>query len=214
MYPHSTALVLYVGSPVPVTRRLAPVPFWPCPPEMRNPPLMVLAAVVDTEATLRAEPLERVGCLAFIAVATSPIPVKVMLLVALSVDAATDCTFNALLVVRAFCFVAISADRSVPFTYNGPASIMLDPITAEPAISIDGAVTAQENTALPAEIPSRSTPFESARLNVAVAGFMRAQVNSLNANELELDKTACFPLSASVKPVTSAMATGPVDACA
>ncbi len=76
---------------------------------MRNPPLMVLAAVVDTEATLRAEPLERVGCLAFIAVATSPIPVKVMLLDALSVDAATDATLKALLVVRAFCFVLTAA---------------------------------------------------------------------------------------------------------
>ena len=57
---------------------------------------------------------------------------------------------------------------------------MLLPITAEPATSNDGALTGAENTALPAEIPSRSTPFESARLNVAVAGFTRAQVNSLS----------------------------------
>ena len=85
---------------------------------MRNPPLMVLAAVVDTEATLRAEPLERVGCLAFIAVATSPIPVKVMLFVALSVDAKTDCTLRAVLVVNAACFSFTAAARvpAIPAT--------------------------------------------------------------------------------------------------
>ena len=46
--------MLYTASPAPVTRRLAPVPLLPCPPEIRRPPLIVLAAVVDTLATLRA----------------------------------------------------------------------------------------------------------------------------------------------------------------
>ena len=43
---------------------------------------------------------------------------------------------------------------------------MLEPMIAEPLTSIDGALTAQENTALLAEIPSLSTPPESARLRV------------------------------------------------
>ena len=108
---------------------------------------MLLYPLVVRELALRLVLDVIVGCFPAIAAATSPTPVIVTL------AAATDATLKALLVVSAVC--AISADRSVPFKYNGPASIMLDPITAEPAISIDGAVTAQENTALPAEIPSQ-----------------------------------------------------------
>ena len=66
---------------------------------------------------------------------------------------------------------------SVPLRYRGPASIMLDPTMAEPATSIDGALTGAENTALPAEIPNLSTPLLSARLKLPEAGFTRAQVN-------------------------------------
>ncbi len=87
-------------------------------------------------------------------------------------------TFNALLVVSAACFAAMVDAMSTPAKYSGPASIMLDPIMAEPATSIDGALTGAVNTALPAEMPSRSTPFESARLNVPDAGFTRAHVSS------------------------------------
>ena len=100
------------ASPVPVTRKFAPAFSRPCPPDMRNPPLMVFVAVVETEATLRLELVERVGCLAFIAIATSPIPVKVMLPVALSVDAATDATLRALLVVNVACFAESAVARS------------------------------------------------------------------------------------------------------
>ena len=62
----------------------------------------------------------------------------------------------------------------VPFRYSGRARIMLDPITAEP----HGTLTGHENTALPLEIPSLSTPPESARLSVEVAGFTREHVSS------------------------------------
>ena len=44
------------------------------------------------------------GCFPLSAVAISPTPVRVMLLDALSVDAATDATLRALLVVNAACF--------------------------------------------------------------------------------------------------------------
>ena len=90
---------------------------------------------------------------------------------------------------------------------------MLDPIMAEPATSIDGALTGAENTALPAEIPSRSTPFESAKLNVPDAGFTREHVSWLNVTEDEEVSVACFPASAAVNPVTSDIAIA-VDACA
>ena len=63
---------------------------------------------------------------------------------------------------------------------------------AEPAISIDGALTGALNTALPAEIPSRSTLLLSAKLNVPDAGLIRAQVNSLIATIDELLSVACF----------------------
>ena len=69
---------------------------------------------------------------------------------------------------------------------------MLELMMAEPATSIDGALTGAVNTALPAAMPSRSTPFESARLNVPDAGLIRAQVSSLIATIDELLSVDCF----------------------
>ena len=78
--------------------------------------------------------------------------------------------------IEAPAFAEINDVMSVPFRYNGPAKTRLDEMVAEPLISIDGAVTGHENTAvLPS--PSRSTLFESAKLNVPDAGFIRAQVS-------------------------------------
>ena len=87
-------------------------------------------------------------------------------------------------------------------------------MTAEPATSNDGALRGALHTTLPAEIPSRSTLLLSAKLNVPDAGLIRAHVSSLNATMDELVNVACFPESATVSPVTSDMATGPVDCCA
>ena len=80
--------------------------------------------------------------------------------------------------IEAPAFAVIMFIMLVPFRYSGPARIMLEPMIAEPVTSTDGALTGHENTALPAEIPSRSTPLESARLRVEDAGFTREQVNS------------------------------------
>ena len=89
---------------------------------------------------------------------------------------------------------------------------MLDPIMAEPATSIDGALTGAENTALPAEIPNLSTPPASARLKVPDAGFTRAHVSWFRLTDDELVSVACFPASSLDRLVMSAIAIGPVDA--
>ena len=68
--------------------------------------------------------------------------------------------------IEAPAFAAIVLSMLTPFRYNGPARSRDDPMTAEPLTSIDGALRAQENTALLAEIPSLSTPPESAKLRV------------------------------------------------
>ena len=105
--------------------------------------------------------------------------------------------------IEAPAFAAIVDIMLVPLRYKGPARIMLDPTITEPLTSRDGALTAQENTALPAEIPSRSTPPESARLNVEDAGFIREQVNSDSCSVELAPSDACFSANATVSPVTS-----------
>ena len=87
------------------------------------------------------------------------------------------------------------------------------PQTRLPDTSRDGALTGHENTAVLAS-PNLSVPPLSAKLNVPVAGFTREQVNTDSCTEDEESSVACFPASAAVSPVTSAMATGPVDCCA
>ena len=126
-------------------------------------------------------------------VATPPRPpVIVMPVVAVTVAAATEFTLNALLLVNAACRAAMVVAMSVPPRYKGPVRIILDPMTAEPAISILGALTGALHTMLPAETPSRSTLLLSAKLNVPDAGLIRAQVNSLIATIDELLSVACF----------------------
>ena len=161
------ALVLYILSPVPVNRKLAPAFSRPCPPCMRSDPLMVLLAgpVVKCEMAM-LELVVSVGCFAFNAAAMSPTPVKVMVLDALIVDAATDATLTALLVVNVACFCDRVLAKSVPAKYRGPARIMLEPTTTEPPMSREGALTAQLNVALLLVIPSRSTPPESPKRSV------------------------------------------------
>ena len=107
--------------------------------------------------------------------------------------------------IDAPAFEAMVLMISVPFRYSGPIRIMLDPMIAEPLTSIDGALRAQENTALLAEIPSRSTPPESAKLRVVVAGFTGEQVNSLSCSVDVEPSSACFAANAAVSPVTSLM---------
>ena len=165
-------------------------------------PFMVDAAAVVKELALRAVVLVIVACFPFSAVATFT-PAIV-----------TAATFRLLLDVSASCLAAIIVAMSVPPRYKGPVSIMLLPITAEPAISMEGAETWALNTALLVEIPSRSTLLLSAKLNVPDAGLTRVQVNSLRVTIEELVNVACFPANAAVSPVTSAMATGPEDDCA
>ena len=75
---------------------------------------MVLTTVVAMLLTARAVVVVSVGCFPFNAVAMSPIPVKVMLLVALSVVAATEDTFRAELVVSAACFPEMVVLMSTP----------------------------------------------------------------------------------------------------
>ena len=100
----------------------------------------------------------------------SPIPVKVMLLVALSVAAATEFTLKALLLFNVFCLVLVAAEisvvTSVPPTYKGPLMRALLPHTTVPVTSKDGALTAQLNVALLLVNASRSTLFESAKRSV------------------------------------------------
>ena len=135
--------------------------------------------------------LTTLSCAPF--VATPPLPPDIVTpVVAVIVAAATEATFKALAVVSAACRAAMVVAMSVPPRYKGPVRIILDPITAEPAISIDGADTGALKTALPAEIPSRSTLLLSAKLNVPDAGLTRAQVNSLIATIDELLSVACF----------------------
>ena len=180
--PKRRADVLYTASPVPVTRKLAPVPLLPCPPEMRRPPLMVLAALVVTEATLRALLAVNAACFPEMAVETLPIPATVT--IELKTAALSQCNSRVAMTSRpcisalhvtlaidscevelmdAPAFAAIVVIMLVPFRYSGPATSKDDPITAEPLMSIDGALTAQENTALLADIPSRSMLLASAR---------------------------------------------------
>ena len=158
------------------------------------------------------------ACFPLIALAMSPMPVNVMLLDALKVDAATEFTLTALLVVNVFCFAPTAADisvmMSVPPKYRGPVMRAELPQIKEPDTSKDGAVTGAENTALLAEIPSRSTLLLSAKLNVPDAGLIRAHVRVPNVTKDELDKTPCFAANCAVKSVTSAIAIGPDDACA
>ena len=183
--PQNTADGLLTLSPVPQTCKSAPVPWNPRPPVIRNPCMLDAAAVVR-EFALRAVVLVIDGCFPLRAVATFPVPVIVTL------AAVTEDTFRAEPVVSVACFSERVVAMSVPLRYSGPVSIMLDPIMAEPATSIDGALTGALNTALPAEIPSRSTLLLSAKLNVPDAGLIRAQVNSLIATIDELVSVACF----------------------
>ena len=74
-------------------------------------------------------------------------------------------------------------------------------MTAEPLTSREGALTGHENTALLAEIPSLSTPPESARLSVEVAGFSRPQVSSLSCNADVMPSNGCRALKAADNPV-------------
>ena len=85
---------------------------------------------------------------------------------------------------------------------------------AEPAISIDGALTGALHTILPAEIPSRSTLSESAIDNVPDAGLIRAHVKVPTVTRDELVRVACFDANWVDRSVTSAIAMGPVDCCA
>ena len=95
---------------------------------------MVFSAVVVTEATLKAELVVNKGCFPLSALAMSPTPVRVMLLDALSVDAATDDTFTALVVVSVACF----AERAVamlptPVIVNAPPTFTIELSTAAPS---------------------------------------------------------------------------------
>ena len=65
---------------------------------------------------------------------------------------------------------------------------------AEPAISMDGALTGALQTMLPAEIPMRSTLFESASDKVPDAGLIRAHVRVLTVTRDELLSVFCFPI--------------------
>ena len=109
--------------------------------------------------------------------------------------------------IEAPAFAAMVVMMLVPFKYNGPAKIMLDEMVAEPLMSIDGALTGQEKTALLAEIPSRSTLLASAKDNVQDDGLIRAQLSSLSCNTEVEPNNACFPAKAEVSPDTSLMVT-------
>ena len=126
-------------------------------------------------------------------VATFPRPpVIVMPVVAVTVAAPTDATFRALLVVSAACLVAMVDIMSIPPRYRGPVIKALLLHTMLPLMSKDGALTGHVNTAV-LDKPSRSTPPESARRSVwPVAGFTRAQVNSLSCSTDVEPNNACF----------------------
>ncbi len=133
-------------------------------------PLRLDVLVVVKELALRAVLLVIIGCRAEIAVAMSPTPVRVMLLVALSVAAATEDTLKALLLFNKFCFAPTAAEikvmMSVQPRYSGPVMRSLLPQTKLPLLSTDGALTAQLNVALLLVIPSLSVPPESPKRNV------------------------------------------------
>ena len=133
-------------------------------------------------------------------------PLTVMPVVAATVAAATEFTFKLLLVVSAFCFAAIVVVMSVPSRYSGPVIRALLLQAMLPDTSKNGALTGHENTAV-LLMPSRSTLFESAKLNVPEAGLIRAQVRLLNVTDDELVSNAFFPASTSVSPTTSASCT-------
>ena len=82
---------------------------------------------------------------------------------------------------------------------------------ADPAISMDGALTGALQTMLPAEIPMRSPLFESASDSVPEAGLTRAHVRVPTVIRDELVSVACFPASSLLRLVTSEIAIGPVD---
>ena len=85
---------------------------------------------------------------------------------------------------------------------------------AEPAISIDGALTGALHTILPADTPRRSTLFESAIDSVPDAGLIRAHVKVPTVTRDELVRVLCFDANCVDRSVTSAIAMGPVDCCA
>ena len=109
-----------------------------------------------------AELVVSVACFPFSAVAISPIPVKVMLLVALSVVAATEDTLREELVVSVACFPLRAVTILVPETVSAPETMAELHMTL-PLTSTDGALTAHEKTALLLVIPSRSTLPESTK---------------------------------------------------
>ena len=133
---------------------------------MRSDPLMVLLAgpVVKCEMAM-LELVVNVGCFPESAVARSPIPVNDMLFVALSVVAATEDTLKALLVVNVGCFAFNAVMTLVPETVSAP-EIMAELHRTLPLTSTDGALTAQEKTALLLVMPRRSTLPESAKRSV------------------------------------------------
>ena len=96
---------------------------------------------------------------------------------AVSVLAVNVLTVSGVLALKALNLLSNVVCKSTPAKYSGPASIMLDPIVAEPLTSIDGTLTGAENRALPAAIPNLSTPSASARLKVPDAGFTLAHVS-------------------------------------
>ena len=85
---------------------------------------------------------------------------------------------------------------------------------AEPAVSMEGALTGALQTMLFAEMPSRSTLSLSASDNVPDAGLIRAHVRVLTVTRDELVSVACFAASSLDRFVTSDIAMGPVDCCA
>ena len=78
---------------------------------------------------------------------------------------------------------------------------------------MDGALTGALQTMLPADIPMRSTLFESASDKVPDAGLTRAHVRVLTVITDELVSVFCFPASSLVRLVTSEIAIV-VDCCA
>ena len=154
-----------------------------------RPPVMVMPVEACTVATLTADVDVSLACFPEMAVETLPIPATVT--VELKTAAPSKCNsrvaktsrpcISALHVTLAIdscevelidapAFAAIVVIMLVPLRYSGPARIMLDPITAEPLTSIDGALTAHENTALLAEIPSR---LDATRVGQAQGGSRR-----------------------------------------
>ena len=103
--PHKHADVLYTASPVPVSRRLAPVLLVPCPPLMRNP-FMVDALTVVNELALIAVATVIVACFVANAAATFVPPIV------------TADTLRLLLVVKTSCFAASVVAISTPPKYS------------------------------------------------------------------------------------------------